>query len=105
MIISLFSLLNCSTDNDSDVITTINAIVYHKYVPVKLPLNDHETNALKIKESNSSEWYTVTHIEGFNYEENFEYNLRLRKTILANPPEDASSVNYELIKIISKEPK
>lgn len=98
-------LTNCRKDDDSDVTTTVNAIVYHKYVPLKLPLNDNEIDALQIKESHSNNWIIVTGIEGFNYEENNEYHLKLEKTVLANPPMDSGDTRYKLIQIISKTPR
>ena len=43
-------------------------------------------------------------IAGFRYEDGYEYQLEVEKTWLANPPEDASSVTYKLVKVLSKEP-
>ena len=40
-------------------------------------------------------------IEGFTYERGHEYYLSVRRTTLANPPEDASCFTYSLIKILS----
>lgn len=40
-------------------------------------------------------------IEGFTYERGHEYNLSVKRTILANPPADASDRTYSLIKILA----
>ena len=40
-------------------------------------------------------------IEGFTYERGHEYELRVRRTILANPPQDGSDRRYELVRIVS----
>ena len=38
-------------------------------------------------------------IEGFEYQIGHRYTLRVRRTILANPPADASSYTYKLLEI------
>jgi|GEM_PF-879337 len=38
-------------------------------------------------------------IDGFTFEEGFEYTLRVNITEVENPPADASSLNYELVEI------
>lgn len=107
-IFSLVSLLNisCTRDEDTDKISTVIAIVQDKYVDFAIPPDFEPIKAMKIKESNSQEWTKVVGIEGFDYEENFEYQLKLEKTYLANPPLDSYSQNsYKLIEILSKTPK
>ncbi len=39
-------------------------------------------------------------IEGFTYEKGHAYELKVRKTILANPPADGSNCRYKLIEIL-----
>lgn len=46
----------------------------------------------------------LEYVSGFEFEWGYEYVLKVRKTILQNPPEDGSNTNYELIKVISKTP-
>ncbi len=50
-------------------------------------------------------FYFVDSIEGFNYEPGYVYALEVKKTEVENPPADGSSIRYELVKIISKEPQ
>lgn len=48
------------------------------------------------------EWrnLSMSAIEGFNYEAGHMYTLQVRRTILANPPADASSYTYKLLAIL-----
>ncbi len=48
------------------------------------------------------EWRNLpmTAIEGFEYEIGHMYTLKVRRTILANPPADASSYTYKLIAVL-----
>ena len=41
-------------------------------------------------------------IAGFTYEKGNEYELLVKKTKLANPPQDSGSIRYELIRIVSQ---
>lgn len=48
------------------------------------------------------EWRNLpmTAIEGFEYEIGHMYTLKVRRTILANPPADASSYTYRLVAVL-----
>lgn len=81
-----------------------------KTVYVASQLVDCEGSApqkcMQIKENKEDEWslfYDV--IEGFTYEEGFEYVLKVNISKVKNPPADASSLSYKLIEVISKEKK
>lgn len=43
-------------------------------------------------------------IKGFDYEEGFDYVVKVKETPVVNPPADASSLAYELIELVSKTP-
>lgn len=53
-------------------------------------------------EDSPGEWrnLSMTAIEGFSYEIGHMYTLKVRRTILANPPADASAYTYRLIFIL-----
>ena len=53
-------------------------------------------------EGESEEWKNLgfEQIKGFSYERGHEYYLSVKRTILANPPADASDRTYELIRIL-----
>ena len=57
------------------------------------------------KESLDSDWtFFYNKIKGFEFEAGYEYKLQVTITKVVNPPADAPSLEYELIKIISKTP-
>lgn len=41
-------------------------------------------------------------IQGFEYEKGYEYDLRVNKTTLANPPADGSMCKYQLVRVVEK---
>lgn len=51
----------------------------------------------------TEEWeYFYDSIKGFEYEEGYRYDLDVKITQVVNPPADASSLRYELIRLIRK---
>ncbi len=57
-----------------------------------------------IKENKTDDWnYFYDAIEGFTYEEGYEYILKVKILKIKNPPADASSLAYKLVEVISKE--
>jgi hypothetical protein len=44
-------------------------------------------------------------IEGFAYEEGFEYTLTVKRERVKNPPADGSSIRYTLVKVLEKTKK
>lgn len=63
------------------------------------------SEGMKIKEEGKKDWNPAyfSEIEGFEYVRGFEYHLKVEKTHLVDPPQDASSVKYKLIEILSEE--
>lgn len=57
---------------------------------------------LVMSEDNPGEWQNLgfDEIEGFTYERGHEYYLSVKRTILANPPADASDRKYSLVNIL-----
>ncbi|MDO5527750.1 MAG: DUF4377 domain-containing protein [Prevotella sp.] len=57
---------------------------------------------LVMSEDNPGGWESLgfDRIEGFTYERGHEYYLSVKRTILANPPADASDRTYSLIRIL-----
>lgn len=59
-----------------------------------------------VKKADSSDWeYFYSQIEGFNYEEGFEYVIEVEEQEVENPPADASSIRYILVNEVSKTAK
>ena len=44
----------------------------------------------------------LEYVSGFDFEWGYNYKLRVKKTELAQPMQDASSVEYALVKVLSK---
>ena len=64
---------------------------------------EHPIECMLVKtEDNSKEWQPLAFdaIEGFTYERGHEYKLRVKRTILANPPMDAPDRTYSLVSIL-----
>ena len=56
-----------------------------------------------VKESPEDEWASYyDRIEGFVYEDGFEYKLQILEEEVENPPADASSVRWVLIEVLDK---
>lgn len=58
---------------------------------------------MMVKEYAESDWtYFYDKIKGFDFESGYNYKLQVTVTEVENPPADASSLNYELVSVISK---
>ncbi|MGK7905455.1 MAG: DUF4377 domain-containing protein [Hormoscilla sp.] len=58
-----------------------------------------------VREEDEQEFtYFYFGIEGFDYEPGYNYKLRVRKTPIANPPMDASSIQWTLVEQLEKTP-
>ena len=59
---------------------------------------------LKVREANSQNWeYLYEKIQAFDHQEGYEYTIKVKVKELKNPPQDASSLVYTLVEILSKE--
>lgn len=102
--------LSSCLNNDDDVDVVKNVILEVDSHPcavypipsgiIELPLP-----GMKIKEENSKEWQNKSQyaIEGFTFEPGYFYTLKVKKTILANPPADSGNVRYQLVEVLKKE--
>ncbi len=66
-------------------------------------MKENPIECLLVKtEGDSKEWQNLgfEQIKGFSYERGHEYYLSVKRTILANPPADASDRTYELIRVL-----
>ena len=60
---------------------------------------------LLVKANDDTSWRAVyAGIEGFDYEPGYEYKLRIKARELAEPPQDAPSMRYSLLELVSKTP-
>lgn len=59
-----------------------------------------------VKKGDAAEWeYFYSQIEGFTYEEGYEYVLEVSEEKMEDVPADASSIRYTLVKEVSKTAK
>lgn len=98
----LLFLLSCAEEDKSEVVDI--RVNHFKQPAVGLGT----TLALLVQEGDqigSNEWDNLYgEINGFDFEWGFIYDLRVRKIPVDSPPQDASSIAYSLIEVISKTP-
>ncbi len=91
---------NTKTDMVYEVILTVNSQT-SEYTPWG---SEQSQEGLLIKEPADQIWTVIPmgSIEGFDYQNGYEYSIRVLKTILANPAMDDSNVTYKLLEIIQQ---
>lgn len=104
-IILSITVTACSDDEPKDMIKDIMMSVSEE-PGVMYDLFDDEGKypvmCLRVMDEDfPGEWrnLSINAIEGFEYEIGHMYTIRVRRTILANPPADASSYTYKLLSI------
>ncbi len=104
---ALTSCLDLDDDEDKDKIVQVTVFVSSEVGTYRAfeesdTISPHE--GMQYREKGDSEWDCAYFglIEGFAYEQGYEYELLVEKTILANPPQDSRNFTYKLIKIVSK---
>lgn len=101
LVSSLFVLSQCkpmpNSDNEKTFIIGPETADCTGVAPMK---------CLQVKEKESDSWGNFySNIEGFTYEPGFEYVLKVKTEKIQNPPMDASSIKYTLVKQVSKTKK
>ena len=101
VLIMLFPLLltACGKDDDSIYLTVASERPERTTV-------DEFSFYYFVKYGQSTEWEVIsTPIVGLDYEPGYEYEIEVREVHLKNPPQDYSSVEYRLLRLISKTEK
>ena len=102
LLLSLFlmSLIGCDKEKPEN----INLTVASKQAPfVESMINSPR---YYVKYDGDKEWSLFySHIEGFDYQEGYEYVLNVKVTTISDPPMDASSKDYKLNHVVSREEK
>jgi len=108
MMLAAFSLASCSSDDDNKDTTKEIAMSVSAEPGVMYDLFDsmgeHPIECMRVMtEDEPGQWQNLyfSGIKGFTYERGHEYELRVKRTILANPPQDASNRTYELVRILA----
>ena len=106
-LLAVFTFTSCS-DDEKDSVTEVNIYVSDE-TEIMYDLFDGEgTNPIEcmlVKEGDAGDWQKLPFgfIEGFTYEKGHSYTLRVSKTTLANPPQDALNFTYKMKAILKDE--
>ena len=106
--LAAFSLVSCSSDDDDkditkEIIMNVSAepgVMYDLFDS----MGEHPIECMQVMtEDEPGQWQYLhfSEVKGFTYERGHEYVLRVKRTILANPPQDASNRTYELVRILA----
>ena len=103
--LAAFSLASCSSDDDNEdkveqVTVYVSAETGMFYNVPNTTLEDGML--IRIEGQDNYICVAFNTIAGFTYEKGNEYELLVKKTKLANPPQDSGSIKYELIRIVSQ---
>ncbi len=107
-LLAAFSFSSCSDDDEKDSVTEVNLYVSDE-TDIMYDSFDGEvtdsTECMLVKEENASDWRKLPFgfIEGFSYVKGHSYTLRVEKTTLANPPQDALNFTYKMKTIVKDE--
>ena len=108
IIVAALSVASCSSDDDDkditkEIIMNVSAepgIMYDLFDS----MGEHPIECMQVMtEDEPGQWQNLyfSAIKGFTYERGHEYVLRVKRTILANPPQDASNRTYKLVRILA----
>lgn len=98
-------LVGCTKEEEKkDWSEEIYLLVSHQSVDYYPFGSEKPVRGINTKEEKSNIWIPLAEngIEDFSYEKGYEYNLKVLKTHLSNPPMDAPNFRYKLVTIISR---
>ena len=104
MMLAAFSLASCSSDDDNkDIVEQVTIFVSAETGTYQNVPDNNYVEGMMIREQGESTSYCVSFqtITGFTYERGHEYELLVKRTTLANPPQDSGKYRYELVRIVS----
>lgn len=103
-LIAIFSIMvvSCGSDEPEDQVNVIKMNVLDETGFMYGFTGEPYECMLVMTEDNPGVWEHLDFgaIEGFTYERGHEYYLEVKRTILANPPQDASNRKYSLVRIL-----
>ena len=105
MMLAAFSLASCSSDDDDKAI--VEQVTVYVSAETGMFYNVPNTTleeGMMIRADGEDNYICVAFntIAGFTYEKGNEYELLVKKTKLANPPQDSGKYRYELVRIVSQ---
>ena len=104
MCAAVLSLFSCSSDDDDkDIVEQVTIFVSAETGTYNVVPSNTFAEGMMIREQGESTFYCVSFqtITGFTYERGHEYELLVKRTTLANPPQDSGKYRYELVRIVS----
>ncbi len=104
LLFSIILLLSCSKENNENERTVILSIESQTIQNGTIPDSDQTVECMVAKEENTNEvhYLYLGRIENFEYEEGFEYRIRVLISKIENPPMDGYTESFKLIELISK---
>ena len=104
MCAAMLSLASCSSDDDDkDIVEQVTIFVSAETGTYNVVPGNTFVEGMMIREQGESAFYCVSFhtITDFTYERGHEYELLVKRTTLANPPQDSGNYRYELVRIVS----
>lgn len=106
--VTIFGLTACMNEDEPKDITKEVTMYVSSETGIMYDLFDSEgefpIECMLVKEQGEDEYRPLAFcgIQGFEYEKGYEYDLRVNKTTLANPPADGSIYKYQLVRVVEK---
>ena len=103
LLVTVLGISACSDDEPQDAVKEIRMSVSSETGFSSVFGSEQPIECMLVmSEDNPGVWEPLgfNSIEGFTYERGHEYYLSVKRTILANPPADASDRTYSLIRIL-----
>ena len=107
VIISAIGMVSCNGDDElKDKEIEVTMSISENTDIMYLLFDDNKENPIEcmlvMEDGVDQSWRKMgfSEIEWFMYEKGHRYKLRVKKTILANPPADGSAWKYELIEVL-----
>ena len=106
-ILTILFFSACSNDEKGDVQKTIEMTIYSDTGFAGYFMSDNLYGEfLLFSEEGNNNVNVLTSggssFDDFDYEKGYQYKVKARKTTLANPPQDGSSIVYDYLETISK---
>ena len=107
VIISAIGMVSCNDDDELKykVVEVTMSVSENTDIMYSL-FDDNKENPVEcmlvMEDGVNQTWgkMSLYDIEGFTYEKGHRYKLKVKKTILANPPADGSAWKYELVEVL-----
>ena len=104
VMLAAFSLASCSSDDENkDIVDQVIIYVSAETGTYNNVPDNTYLEGMMMREQGENAFYCVSfqEITGFTYERGHEYELLVKRTTLANPPQDSGKYRYELVRIVS----